>query len=328
MKRSCFPHSSVFPLLLWIFPLSGLLPPGISFAQRAGGEPVARPVYDQWTTYLNARFYYQVPVPPGLRARQDPKRGGACRFASDDGVLILKVWGSQLMVKEGDPLQAAWGESLSIRDRRIDFQRRTPMGFVMAGMNSDGSEYFEKVILGNGAIAGMNVSFPASQSPRFAPAVQEIERGFGWHPDAAALTREGVPPRRGLFSGVQEYFTGEDQPPGSPLAPGTGAEPGARNSPETKVDLTPPPAPPSPSAKPKASPPVPASERPAVTPPPVTSKPVPAKGGDLPVGIGIPGKKGYVYSPYGGDKQQVDVTGIPAGTKVKCPYTGKVFRVP
>ena len=49
---------------------------------------------------------------------------------------------------------------------------------------------------------------------------------------------------------------------------------------------------------------------------------------DLPFGQPVVGKKGFVYSPYAPDKGQVDVDGIPAGTKVKCPYTGKVFRVP
>ena len=49
---------------------------------------------------------------------------------------------------------------------------------------------------------------------------------------------------------------------------------------------------------------------------------------DLQYGQPVVGKKGFVYSPFAPDKGQVDVDGIPAGTKVKCPYTGKVFRVP
>jgi hypothetical protein len=49
---------------------------------------------------------------------------------------------------------------------------------------------------------------------------------------------------------------------------------------------------------------------------------------DLPYGQPVVGKKGFVYSPYAPDKGQVDVQDIPAGTKVKCPYTEKTFRVP
>jgi hypothetical protein len=35
-----------------------------------------------------------------------------------------------------------------------------------------------------------------------------------------------------------------------------------------------------------------------------------------------------VRSPYAEDKGQVDVTGFKRGTMIKCPYTGKRFRVP
>lgn len=49
---------------------------------------------------------------------------------------------------------------------------------------------------------------------------------------------------------------------------------------------------------------------------------------DLPYGTPIPGKKGFVYSPWNPGKGPVDVQDIPTGTKVRCPYTGKVFRVP
>lgn len=52
------------------------------------------------------------------------------------------------------------------------------------------------------------------------------------------------------------------------------------------------------------------------------------KGKDLPFGIPVPGKKGFVTSPYSPDGNYVDVRSFAPGTEVKDPYTGKTFRVP
>lgn len=49
---------------------------------------------------------------------------------------------------------------------------------------------------------------------------------------------------------------------------------------------------------------------------------------DLPYGSPVPGRTNMVNSPYAGKTQLVDVSGMGPGQTVKCPYTGKLFKVP
>jgi hypothetical protein len=54
----------------------------------------------------------------------------------------------------------------------------------------------------------------------------------------------------------------------------------------------------------------------------------PVQKGEIPYAKPVPGKPGFVFSPYDQYKGYIDVRGFPPGTEVKDPYSGKSFLVP
>src|SRR5204863_1508575 len=74
----------------------------------------------------------------------------------------------------------------------------------------------------------------------------------------------------------------------------------------------------------EARPPTALTPRPSATPRSSSSN----SAAQCPVAKPVPGKPGYVFSPYDPNGGYVDVTGYQSGSKVKDPYSQKIFLVP
>lgn len=79
---------------------------------------------------------------------------------------------------------------------------------------------------------------------------------------------------------------------------------------------------------PRTTPPVAYSE--TTQPAPRTSPQAPASSTStaFPTAKAVPDKPGYVFSPFDSSGRYVDVSGYAPGTKVKDPWTDKIFIVP
>ncbi|MFN2476589.1 MAG: hypothetical protein ABR526_09660 [Chthoniobacterales bacterium] len=108
--------------------------------------------------------------------------------------------------------------------------------------------------------------------------------------------------------------------------PDTSASPTATATPMSGASApaspVPPPPPPSPSAEPSTPPPV--VEQVAIREPRTGA----AQRRDLPYGVPVPGRAGFVTSPYAPTRGYVDVREFPPGTEVRDPFSGKVFLTP
>lgn len=117
-----------------------------------------------------------------------------------------------------------------------------------------------------------------------------------------------VPPRYGVPPEKTQYFEGVNLADPNAAA----VQPPNPNAPVTGDNVTPPP-----------------TTGGTTAPPPVTvTPPAPTPPAEIPFAARIPGKPGFVKSPFDPGGQAIDVRDFQSGQKAKCPYTGKVFRVP
>jgi hypothetical protein len=281
---------------------------------RALGALPAAPVYSHWTVFSHPGFGFELPVPPGAKAlslRTEPAT--EARFISEDGDFTITASGGVFTDYPPRVMEAEWTRAQSLPGRYINYQRKTASWFVVSGVERNRTEFYQKLIIRGHQIATFTLTYPHSRVADFDSWVSAIEDRFSVvpvkggpqsaHADSVAQPPAPNPSRRDSRAKKQSPKTASSEEINA------------------KVDLTPP------KKVAKRSEAVKKPENAKKTPPARPSTGEQTTKEDLPYGTPVVGKRGFAYSPYASDKV-VDVVDLPRGTKVKCPYTGKVFRVP
>lgn len=291
-------------------------------------------VYSDWTVFEHPRYGYELPVPPGVRAVGVPEKATETKFISADGDFTMTAWGGSSPDFPPRVLESQWKEARSHWGTSISYERKGRSWFVVSGVDRKGTEFYQKFMVHGDQVATFTLTYPHSRVREFDSWVSTIGERFSivfdslnGAPEPApvaaetrlAATRPSVD-REGVVSQPKPIPPSiQLEPPAEKDTPGTAD---VRNS-LPKVDLTPP-------KKETIDDTSLAGKKPAASHQTMPEKPAPRDNpilDDLPYGAPVAGKTGFVYSPYG-DKKLVDAVDIPRGTKVKCPYSGKVFRVP
>ena len=82
-----------------------------------------------------------------------------------------------------------------------------------------------------------------------------------------------------------------------------------------------------PPTDPGPTPPAPDPD-PDPDPKPPEPDPDPNPPEELQFGVPVPGQAGMIRSPHAPTSGLIDVTGMKPGTKIRCPYSGKIIKVP
>lgn len=280
-----------FPKIIALFAVSIACASG-QFQRSAPAEESQSRVYTSWTVFQHPRSGYELPIPPGVRAVGSPEATSTPKFVSADGLFELSAWGGMSRGSPGQVVENQWRLAHRQGDREITYQRKGSTWFVVSGTDRAGVEFYEKFTMSGQQVAALSVRFPRARLREFEPWIEKIEDGF-----RPVVLRKGSPDLAPLSL--------RDQ--GDPPADRTTSEP-RRSEPDRQR-----------TTLPKSTANLPKT-------PPNAEEPSVAV--DTPTAAKVAGKTGFVFSPFSSENRIVDVTGMASGTKVKCPYTMKVFRVP
>ena len=116
-----------------------------------------------WDSYFNARYGYEVAVPPGFAGQGEPDAGDGQVFRSADRNVVLTVWGGYLDGSFKDDVDMRLG-GFRTSGWNITYQAETPGWAAYSGTRGQRVFYSREIAGCKGTqLAAFELDYPATQ---------------------------------------------------------------------------------------------------------------------------------------------------------------------
>jgi len=135
-------------------------------------------VASDWSRYHNARFQYQIDIPPNFSRIEESQNGDGGVATSRDGGAELRVWGSHLIDRSFVD-EANWriGE-----DRRngwnVTYEKRQPAWAAWSGLKGNRIFYERAIPVCDGAAAYFRLEYDREQKEAFDPIIAKLTKSL------------------------------------------------------------------------------------------------------------------------------------------------------
>jgi hypothetical protein len=139
-----------------------------------------------WGHYENARFGYEIAVPPNFNGSGEADNGDGQLFTSGDGTQILRVYGGNILEDDFELEVGRATEYLDGEGWAISYQRTTPSWASYSGSRQGFVMYVRTIALCEGTqFATFEYQYPQSAMKAADPVVEKLVRSLRATEDAA-----------------------------------------------------------------------------------------------------------------------------------------------
>lgn len=127
-----------------------------------------------WSRYSNARYGYQIDIPPGFTKGEAPANNDGRTFKAADGA-TLDVWGSNNVMNQ--TVTSAYEDLLREKGQAVSYKTKGADWFVVSWGGS-GRIFYQKQYVGGGSMNAFIFSYPITRKSAYARVVTRVQRSF------------------------------------------------------------------------------------------------------------------------------------------------------